>query len=92
MKLILEEEYTTYETGLDLLQLDSLEKRRKILTLRFAKTSLADGLLRDLFPLRSQGQRMKTRKSEKYLVSYANTERFRKSPIITMQNMLYQKN
>ena len=36
VNLILEKEYTTYQEGLDQLQLDSLEKRRKILTLRFA--------------------------------------------------------
>ena len=61
VKLILEEEYTTYQQGLNILNLDSLEKRRTILTLRFAKTSLADGLLRDLFPLRSQQHMMKTK-------------------------------
>ena len=29
VKLILEEEYTTYEMGLDLFQLDSLEKKKE---------------------------------------------------------------
>ena len=87
----MEEGFSTYKGGLDTLNLDSLEKRRKVLTLRLAKTSLADGLLRDLFPLRSQEHVMKTRKSEKYLVTHAHTERFRKSPIITMQRMLNQE-
>ena len=91
VKLILEEGYTTYQQGLETLMLDSLEKRRKILTLRFAKTSLADGFFRDLFPFRSQKHVMKTRKSEKYLVTHAHTERFRKSPILKMQRMLNQE-
>ena len=50
VKLILEEDYTNYQNRLSNLHLNTLEERRNILTLRFAKTSLADGLLRDLFP------------------------------------------
>ena len=88
VKLILEEDYTNYQSGLSLLHLNTLEERRNILTLRFAKTSLADGLLRDLFPLRSKQHRMTKRNTEKFKVTRAYTERFRKSPIITMQNML----
>ena len=42
VKLILEEGFSTYQEGLDTLNLNSLKKKRKILTLRLAKTSLAD--------------------------------------------------
>ena len=49
-KLILEENYSTYSEALKILNLDSLEERRKKLTLRFIKTSLADGKFKDLFP------------------------------------------
>ena len=38
VKLVLEENYQNYETALEALQLDSLEKRRKIISLHFAKT------------------------------------------------------
>ena len=88
VKLILEDDYTNYQNGLSILHLNTLEERRSILTLRFAKTSLADGLLRDLFPLRSEQHKMTKRSTEKFKVTRAYTERFRKSPIITMQNML----
>ena len=91
VKLILEEDYSDYKNGLTLLDLSTLEERRKFLTLKFAKTSFADGLLRDLFPLRNQGHRMTKRKTEKFRVIHAHTECFRKSPIITMQNMLNQE-
>ena len=57
-------------------------------SLKFAKSSIADGLLRDLFPLSSKAHQMETRSAEKYKVFHANTERFRNSPILSMQRML----
>ena len=51
--LILEEEYNNYENALHISQLETLDKRRKELTLRFAQTSLADGLLTDVFPIKN---------------------------------------
>ena len=59
-KLILEEDYETYEKALLTLQLETLDSRRKTLSLSFAKRSLADGKLRDLFPLRRKDHDMKT--------------------------------
>jgi hypothetical protein len=79
LKLILEENYKNYENALNTCQLESLEKHRKILTLRFAQTSLADGHFRDLFPVRNKSHQMKTRNSRKFKVFHANTERYRKS-------------
>ena len=49
-KMILEENYLTYPQALETLRLQSLEQRRKMFTLRFARRSLSDGKLRDLFP------------------------------------------
>ena len=48
VKLILEENYTIYQNSLKYLGLETLETRRKHLTLKFAKTSLADGHFSDL--------------------------------------------
>ena len=53
-KLVLEENYSTYYEALLTLRLQTLEERRKILTLRFVKRSLSDGKLRDLFPKRKK--------------------------------------
>ena len=58
--------------------------------LGFAQTSLADGLLTDLFPIKKKTHRMKKRKKGRFQVFHANTERFKKSPILTMQRMLNQ--
>lgn len=87
-KLVLEEDYETYEKALNTLHLETLESRRKTLSLSFAKRSLADGKLRDLFPLRRKEHNLKTRNENKYQVTHAHTERLKKSPIITMQNLL----
>ena len=60
-KLILEEDYKNYQNALVISQLETLEKRRKDLTSRFAQRSIADGLLLDLFPVRNKPHRMKIR-------------------------------
>ena len=87
-KLVLQENYENYTSALDILQLETLESRRKFLSLKFAKSSLADGLLRDLFPIKTKAHSMKTRRKNKYKIFHANTERFKNSPVLTMQRML----
>ena len=54
----------------------------------FAKRSLADGHFSDLFKKRKPSETMKTRNRDYYEVTHANTERFKNSPIITMQRLL----
>ena len=66
--------------------------RRKKLTLRFVKQSLADGKLRDLFPKRSKEHTMRTRRNEKYKVFKAHTDRYKNSPIVSMQRLLNEAN
>ena len=63
-KLVMEEDYTNYKNALTVLGLFDLEIRRKKLTLDFAKRSLADNKLRDLFPILKKKHKMRTRKSE----------------------------
>ena len=87
-KLILKEKYKDYEKALISLNLDSLEKRRKDLYLKFAKTGLKNKKLDDLFPLNEKTHKMKIRDNDKYQVKFAYTDRLKQSSIITMQNML----
>ena len=87
-KLILREKYVSYESSLILLNLDSLEDRRKILTLKFAKAGIKYEKLNDLLQLNVKNHNMKTRGNEKYDVTFANTGRLKNSSIIMMQNML----
>ena len=77
-----------YSHSLEVLGLEKFETRRKMLTLRFAKSGIEDGILNDLFPHKSKYHKMETRKEEHYKVTHAHTERFRNSPILTMQRML----
>ena len=88
VKLVLQEEYKNYFQGLKALGLETLKKRRKALTLRFIKQSLADGKLHKYFPLRRKQHGMETRKEEKYQIIHANTNRYQNSPIIAMQRLL----
>ena len=87
-KLALQENFTTYKNALLSLGLESLEKRRKKLILKFAKTSLADGHLKGLILKKNPRKGPQTRHKEYYQVTRAHTERFRKSPILTMQRFL----
>ena len=88
VKLILQEEFTSYIEGLEKLSLQTLILRRKQLTLRFAKRSLSDGHFQDLFRKRKSDHKMKTRNGNFYEITHANTDRYKKSPIITMQHLL----
>ena len=91
-KLVLGDKYKTYLESLTVLNLQTLKLRRQILTLRLAKQSLADGKLRKYFPLRKKEHSMDTRTNEKYKVFKANTERYKNSPILSMQRLLNTSN
>ena len=87
-KLVLREKYKNYENALIILNLDSLESRRKDLIIKFAQKGIESGKMNDLFPKNDKKHVMKTRTDDKYIVKFANTDRLKNSSIITMQNML----
>ena len=87
-KMVLKDKYINYENAKIILNLDSLEERRHILCLKFAKNGIKHNNLNDLFPENDKIHKMKTRAVEKYKVQHANTERLKKSSIIAMQKML----
>ena len=72
---------------MEVLGLEKLETRRKILTLRFANSGIEDGILNDLFPHKLKCHNMNNRKDEYYLMTHAHTERFKNLPILAMQRM-----
>ena len=90
-KLILKEKFKNYEQALIILNLDTLEKRRQELCIRFARNGIKQNKLNDLFPTNYKVHNMKTRNVKKYKVDFANTERYKKSSIVAMQNMLNQE-
>ena len=90
-KLILKNEFRSdyeesYENALMKLNLQSLEQRCEELCLNFAKNCIKYEKLTDLFP--ENEKQYELRKTEKYKVLHANTERLRKSSVIHMQNLL----
>ena len=87
-KLILKEKYQDYENALILLNLDSLETRRKHMCLKFAKSGIKNNTLQDLFPINDKVHQMNTRTNNKYKVNFANTGRLKNASVISMQNIL----
>ena len=82
--------YESYQKGLDTLNLENLEERRLSLCLRFAQKCTKNPKTQNMFPLKKKKHIMNIRKTEKYEVQHANTDRLRKSSIIFMQNLLNQ--
>ena len=75
-KLVLEEDFRNYKCALETLQLETLEARRTRHTLRFAKSSLADGHFNDIIKKNKPVNGPQLRNREKYKVTFAHTERF----------------
>jgi hypothetical protein len=77
----------SYKANLSHLNIETLENRRNILTLRFAKQAKQHDKLSHLFKKNKQTHEMNTRHKSTYS-ELALTERYRKSAIINMQNVL----
>ena len=87
-KLVLQEKYHDYTSALDVLGLETLEKRRDKLMTRFAENCIKNGQLNNLFKLRKKEHDMELRNPEIYKVTKARTERLYKSSIPYMQRLL----
>ena len=97
LKIILRNEYKTYESALVEVNLKNLDTRRETLCLNFAKSCLKNIQTKNMFPSNPQHSCVKDRLPthakyfhEKYQVNFANTDRLRKSPVIYMQHLLNQ--
>ena len=87
LRIILDSQYTDYRSALTQTNLDSLRSRRKYLCLKFAKTCVKKGKLKDLFPLINKN--VNTRPHEKFHVTKAKTERLaNKSAVPYLQRLL----
>ena len=88
VKVILKNNYKSYEDALEFLNLDSLQVRRKKQCLKFAKDCLKHEKMKELFPLNVKNTQLKIRFKETYKVNKANTERYKQSAIPYLQNLL----
>ena len=88
VKIILGDQFQSYEEGLLKLDMESLSDRRQALYLSFAQTCTKNPKTSHMFPRNEKIHTMDTRKQEIFKVQYANTERLRKSSIIYIQHLL----
>ena len=86
LKIILKSAYIDYEDALAKTHLETLEKRREVLCLRFATACTKNPKTQKMFPLNPS--RVNTRHHEKYYVQPARTSRLKNSPIPYMQRLL----
>ena len=91
VKVILKGKYTNYNNGLKKLNLQSLDKRRELLCLRFSKKCLSNEKVSKMFPTKINTHPMKKRKMKKYKENKTRTERYRKSAIPYMQRLLNEE-
>ena len=86
LRIILKENYISYESALNITNLETLKARRSRLAKKFAIKCTKNEKTKDMFPLKSNV--IDTRNSEKYEVTRAKTNRLAVSSIPTMQKML----
>ena len=90
-KLVLRQNYKTYENSLLKLNLDYLESRRIAVCLKFAQAGIKNKKIDDLFPMTEKLHKMKTRGNDQCKVQFANINWMKNLSIITMQKMLNEK-
>ena len=88
VRVIMKNNYKGYKNGLKTLRIQTLEKRREMLCLKFAKNCLKDEKLKKFFPVKKSEHKMKKRKTMKFKTNKTRTERYRKSAIPYMQRLL----
>ena len=88
LKIILKDKYQTYESALNLLDLETLKERRNNLCLIFAKKCLKNPKMQSLFPPNNRTHPMDIRNHKHFQVDFAHTERMKDSTILYMQNLL----
>ena len=86
LKIILGEDYTTYENALKISGLQPLTVRRTKLSLNFAKKCVKNNSTSWMFPFKEQ--KVETRGPEKFHVTKARTDRLANSAIPYMQKLL----
>ena len=87
-KIILGNEYTSYEKSLVKLDMETLYIRREPLCLNFALKCLKNPKNVGRFPLNEKKHVMGTRNPDTYIVQHALNGRLQDSPVIYMQSLL----
>ena len=86
LRIIMKNEYVSYDNALKQCNLKLLSERRANLCLSFAKKCVKYEKTKDIFPLNEKART--TRVTEKYVVTSANTNRLAVSAVPFMQRLL----
>ena len=81
-------DYISYKNSLKELRLETLEKRREILCLRFAKKCLKNEKVKQIFELNKSKHHMKKRILRMYENKKARTKRYTQSSVPYMTKLL----
>ena len=92
VRVILGQNYHTYKDGLKRLNLDNLNSRRGKICLKFAKNCLKNEKVKDIFIETKSKHKMKKRKVKKFKTKLIKTERYKKSAVPYMTNLLNKDN
>ena len=87
LRICLKDDYHSYEEALTKTKLKTLEERRKMLCLRFAKSCAKHPQMKRMFPV-NEKKGPETRYLEHYYVQPHNTDRLGNSLIPYMQRLL----
>ena len=90
-RIILGSKYINYEDSLKLIGLDTLEERRKHISLNFAKNCIENKTTKKLFPLRNKLHKFKTRKEEIYKVKKPKLKRLQNSTVPFLRKILNEE-
>ena len=85
LRIILKDNYISYENALSTTKLATLSQRRQKLMLNFALKCVKNSKTTNMFP---KNEKKTTRSKEIFKIPYANTERFKKSAIPAMSRLL----
>ena len=88
---ILRDKYEKYDSALEVIFINSLVKRREKLILAYGRKCFKLERTRELFPFNENIPTLKLRTRDKYIVTPANTERFKSSTVPYIQRMLNEK-
>ena len=89
LKIILGQNYSSYEDALMITNLKSLKDRRQERSLKFALKAIKHPHNKKFFPV-NDNLNQNTRNSERFHVNFAHTEGYKKSAIPSLQRQLNQ--
>ena len=87
-KIILAENYNSYEDACKKLKIPTLEERRKKLSLKFALKCLRSDKFKSIFPENEKPSYNLQKNRTRFKIPFCNTARYEKSPIPYMISLL----